>query len=115
MQSLWRLQHVDAGLNPHNVMTFELGLPDVKYSPVQQGEFYRQLQARLTALPGVEAASAVMPLPLGNSNMSISFEIEGRPVPPGERPSSAYRSITLDYFRTMGIRLIKGRDFNEHD
>jgi predicted permease len=115
IQSLWRLQSVNTGIHTHNVITFDLGVPEVKYSPAKQSEFYRQLQARLAALPGVEAASGVMPLPLGNSSMSISFEIEGQPLPPGQHPSSAYRTVSLDYFRAMGIRLIKGRDFNEHD
>ncbi|MFL6276628.1 MAG: ABC transporter permease [Blastocatellia bacterium] len=115
IQSLWRLQRVDAGINPHNVMTFDLGVPEVKYGPQKQSEFFRQLQARLAALPGVEAASAVTPLPLSNRNMSISFETEGRPLPPGQHPSSAYRAVSIDYFRTMGIRLVKGRDFSERD
>jgi predicted permease len=115
IQSLWRLQSVNAGINPRNVITFDLGVPEVKYDAEKQAEFYRQLQARLAALPGVEVASAVMPLPLGNSSMSISFEIEGQPLPPGQHPSSAYRTVSLDYFRAMGIRLVKGRDFNEHD
>jgi predicted permease len=115
IQSLWRLQRVDPGINPRNVITFELGLPDVRYDTKQQIAFYSRLQERLAALPGVEAASAVTPLPLSSSNMSISFEIEGHPVPRGERPSSAYRAVSLDYFRAMGIRLVKGRDFNAHD
>ncbi|MFL6215596.1 MAG: ABC transporter permease [Blastocatellia bacterium] len=115
IQSLWRLQKVDAGINPHNVMTFELGVPEVKYDAKKQSEFFRQLQARLAAMPGVEAASAVLPLPLSGSNIGISFEIEGQPLPPGQHPSSAYRAVSLDYFRAMGIRLLKGRDFNERD
>jgi putative ABC transport system permease protein len=115
IQSLWRLQRVDAGINPHNVMTFELGVPEVKYGPEKQAEFFRQLQARLAALPGVEAASAVTPLPLSNRNMSISFEIDGRPMPKGQHPSSAFRLISLDYFRAMGIRFVRGRDFSERD
>jgi putative ABC transport system permease protein len=115
IQSLWRLQRVDAGVSTRNVITFELGVPEVKYSPAKQSEFFRQLQARLAALPGVEAASAVMPLPLGDSSMSISFEIDGQPVPAGQRQSSAYRTVSLDYFRAMGIRLVKGRAFDEHD
>jgi putative ABC transport system permease protein len=115
LRSLWRLQSVDTGITSRNVITFDLGVPEVKYNPAKQSEFYRQLQSRLAALPGVEAASAVMPLPLGNSSMSISFEIDGQPLPPGQHPSSAYRTVSLDYFRAMGIRLVKGRDFNEHD
>jgi len=115
IQSLWRLQGVNTGINTHNVITFNLGVPEVKYNPEKQSEFYRQLQARLAALPGVEAASAVMPLPLSNSSMSISFEIDGQPLPPGQHPSSAYRTVSLDYFRALGIGLVKGRAFNEHD
>jgi putative ABC transport system permease protein len=115
IQSLWRLQKVDAGFNPHNVMTFELGLPEVKYDAKKQSEFFRQLQARLAQLPGVEAASSVLPLPLSGSNMGISFEIEGQPVPKGQQPSSAFRVVSLDYFRAMGIRLLKGRAFDERD
>jgi putative ABC transport system permease protein len=115
IQSLWRLQKVDAGINPHNVMTFELGLPEVKYDAKKQSEFYRQLQARLSQLPGVEAASSVLPLPLSGSNMGISFEIEGQPVERGQQPSSAFRIVGLDYFRAMGIRLLKGRAFDERD
>ncbi|HJQ25164.1 MAG TPA: ABC transporter permease [Blastocatellia bacterium] len=115
IQSLWRLQRVDPGINPHNVMTFQLGVPEVKYNAEKQAEFFRQLQARLGALPGVEAASAVMPLPLSNSNMSISFEVEGRPTAAGQRPSSAFRTVSLDYFRAMGVRFVRGRDFSERD
>jgi putative ABC transport system permease protein len=115
IQSLWRLQRVDTGLNPQNVMTMQIGLPEVKYTAKQQGEFYHQLQERLRALPGVESASAVYPLPLSPSRISISFDIEGRPVPKSERPSADFRDVSLNYFRTMGIKLVKGRDFDERD
>ena len=115
IQSLWRLQSVDSGINTHNVIALEVGLPDVRYSTAQQREFYRQLQTRLTTLPGVVAASAVYPLPLTNQGMSLSFETEGRPQPRGDHPSSSYRSVSLDFFRTVGMRIIKGRDFNERD
>lgn len=115
LQSLWRLQSVDTGLRSNNLMTMEIGLPEVKYTADQQGVFYHQLQDRLSRLPGVESASAVYPVPLSTSRISISFDIDGRPVPPAERPSSDFRVVSLDYFRTMGIRLIKGRDFDERD
>jgi predicted permease len=115
IQSLWRLQKVDSGINTHNVITAELGLPEVRYTPAQQREFYRQLQTRLATLPGVVAASAVYPLPLGKAGMTLSFEVEGRPLPRGDHPSSSYRSVSLDLFRTVGMRITKGRDFSEHD
>jgi len=115
LQSLWRMQKVDTGINTHNVISLELGLPDVRYTASQQREFYRQLQTRLSNLPGVVSASAVYPLPLTNVGMSLSFEIEGRPLPRGDHPSASYRAVSLDFFRTVGMRIIKGRDFTERD
>lgn len=115
LQSLWRLQSVETGLKPENLMTMEIGLPEVRYNADQQGVFYHQLQERLSALPGVQAASAVYPIPLSTSRISISFDIEGRNVPASERPSSDFRVVSLDYFRTMGIELTKGRDFDARD
>ena len=115
IQSLRRLQQVNPGFNPHNVLTFSLGLPAVKYKPEQQVEFYRQLIARINSLPGVRSASAVMPLPLGGDRMRVTFETEGRPIAKGELPATEIRVIGLDYFKTTGIPLIKGRDFNERD
>ncbi|HYV04812.1 MAG TPA: ABC transporter permease, partial [Blastocatellia bacterium] len=115
IQSLRRLQQVHPGFNPQNAMTFSLGLPEVKYKAAQQVEFYRQLAERIESLPGVRSASAVMPLPLGGDRMRVTFETEGRPLPKGELPASEIRTIGLDYFRTIGIPIIAGRDFNERD
>ena len=115
IQSLWRLQRVDAGFDPHNVIAVEVGLPEVKYSTRQQADFYRSLQERISNVPGVQSASAVSPLPLSHNRIRITFEIEGRPVAPKDRPASDYRSVSLDYFRTMGIGLVRGRDFNRRD
>jgi putative ABC transport system permease protein len=115
IQSLRRLQQVDPGFNPHNVLSFSIGLPEVKYKPAQQVEFYRQLTARIESLPGVRSASSVMPLPLGGDRMRVTFETEGRPIPKGELPATEIRTIGLSYFKTIGIPLIRGRDFNERD
>jgi len=115
IQSLRRLQQVNPGFNSHNVLTFSLSLPEVKYKSEQQVEFYRQLKERIEALPGVRSASGVMPLPLGGDRMRVTFETEGRPIPKGELPATEIRTIGVDYFKTMGIPLIKGRDFNERD
>lgn len=115
LQSLWRLQNVETGLKSDKLMTMEIGLPEVKYTADQQGVFYHQLQERLSALPGVESASAVYPVPLSTSRITISFDIEGQNVPSSEKPSSDFRVVSLNYFRTMGIPLIKGRDFDERD
>jgi putative ABC transport system permease protein len=115
IQSLWRLQHINPGLQPQNVLTFNLSLPDVRYSSEKQARFYRDLLPRLRALPGVQSASAVMPLPLSGDRMSISFQIEGRPVAPKDQPSADLFVAEPTYFRTMGIPILKGRDFEERD
>ncbi|MFY9570621.1 MAG: ABC transporter permease [Blastocatellia bacterium] len=115
IQSLRRLQQVSPGFNPHNVLTFSIGLPEVKYKPEQQVTFYRELKSRLESLPGVRSASGVMPLPLSGDRMRVTFETEGRPISRAELPATEIRTVGLDYFKTVGIPLIKGRDFTERD
>src|SRR5947209_4129285 len=115
IQSLRRLQQVSPGFDSHNVLTLSVGLPDVKYNTQQQADFYRSLRERIEALPGVASASAVFPLPLSGERMGISFETEGRPVLKSDEPSTEFRTVSPDYFRTMGIPFLKGRDFTERD
>ncbi|MGH9880736.1 MAG: FtsX-like permease family protein, partial [Pyrinomonadaceae bacterium] len=55
------------------------------------------------------------PLPLSGDRFSISFETEGRPIAKGDEPTADFYIIGLNYFQTMGIPLLRGRDFNEHD
>jgi len=115
IQSLWRLQHVNPGLQPENILTFNVSLPDVRYSSEKQVRFYRDLMARIRSLPGVQSASAVTPLPLSGDRFGISFQIEGRPVAPKDEPSADMFIAETNYFRTMGIPITKGRDFEDRD
>jgi putative ABC transport system permease protein len=115
IQSLWRLRQVSPGFNSQNVLTFVVGVPEVKYPTAKQSQFYHDLVARLEALPGVVSAGAVIPLPLNGDRFSISFEVEGRPVAKGDQPSADFFVIAPGYFKTMGIPLIKGRDFTDRD
>jgi putative ABC transport system permease protein len=115
IQSLWRLQHVNPGLQPQNILTFNVSLPEVRYPSEKQVRFYHDLVERMRSLPGVQSASAVLPLPLSGDRFSISFQIEGRPVAPKDEPSADLFVSEPDYFRTMGIPIIKGRDFEDRD
>jgi putative ABC transport system permease protein len=115
IQSLRRLQHVNPGFDPANVLTLNVGLPDVKYTSQQQASFYRNLHERIEALPGVVSASAIYPVPLGGDRIGVSFETEGRPVPKSDEPVLEFRVVNPDYFRTMSIPLVKGRDFTARD
>jgi putative ABC transport system permease protein len=115
IQSLWRLRQVSPGFNPQSVLTFVVGVPEVKYPTAKQSQFYRDLVARIESLPGVRSAGAVVPLPLSGDMFRISFEIEGRPTAKGEQPSADFFAITPGYFKTLGIAQLKGREFSEHD
>ncbi len=72
--------------------------------------FYNRLLDRLSALPGVRSAGAVMRAPLTGANFNLSFEVKGRPpLPPMQQPSMEIRVATVDYFQTMGIPVRRGR------
>jgi putative ABC transport system permease protein len=115
IQSLWRLQKVNSGLQPENILTFNVGLPEVKYDSEKQAQFFIDLKSRLEATPGVQSASSILPLPLSGDRFSISFEIEGRPMAPKDHPSGDFFATGVGYFRAMGIPIVKGRDFEDRD
>jgi putative ABC transport system permease protein len=115
IQSLWRLQHVNSGLQPQNVLTLNVALPEARYPEEKQARFYGDLLSRVRTLPGVESASAVAPLPLSGDRFVITFQIDGRPVAPKDEPSADVFINEPGYFRTMGIPLIRGRDFEVRD
>jgi putative ABC transport system permease protein len=115
IQSLWRLQRVNSGLQPQNVLTFTVGLPEVRYNYEKQSQFFIDLKSRLESTPGVQSASSVLPLPLSGDRFSISFEIDGRPMAPKDHPSGDFFCTGVGYFKSMGIPIIKGRDFDDRD
>src|SRR5262249_61449554 len=78
--------------------------------------FLQDVMRRIESLPGVERAGATNFLPLTGFWGTASFSIEGRPAPrPNEEPSADNRVVTERYFRTMGIRLLPWREFDQHD
>jgi putative ABC transport system permease protein len=115
IQSFWRLYQVSPGFEPPNLLTMVVSIPEVKYPTERQEHFFRELLTRVRALPGVRSASAVTPLPLSGDMYRISFETEGRQVAKGDLPSSDFFVIDDNYFKTLGVSILKGRDFNERD
>lgn len=115
IQSLWRLRQVNPGFDSQNLLTFVVGIPEVKYPTAKQAQFYRELITRIESLPGVSSASSVIPLPLSGDRFSISFETEGRPIAKGDQPSADFFVIEDGYFKTLGVSILKGRNFNERD
>jgi putative ABC transport system permease protein len=114
IKSLWRLQKVNSGLQPENVLTFNIGLPE-KYNSEKQAQFFIDLKSRLESMPGVQSASSILPLPLSGDRFGISFEIEGRPMAPKDHPVGDFFATGVGYFRAMGIPIVKGRDFEDRD
>jgi putative ABC transport system permease protein len=115
IQSLWRLRNVSPGFESQNLLTFVVGIPEVKYPAEKEDQFYRDLVARLQALPGVRSAGSIIPLPLSGDMFRISFAIDGRPVAKGDQPSADFFSVSNDYFKTLNIPILKGRAFTERD
>jgi putative ABC transport system permease protein len=116
-RSFLTLFKTDPGFDPDHVLTMNLILPRAKYKEEALGAaFYRDLVQRVKATPGVEAAAAVNFLPLGGSNASDDYLVEGEPQPaPGHENEGRYRVCTADYFSTMRIPIVKGRAFTEQD
>lgn len=117
LRSFYRLQQVQAGFSHERVVTFRLDLPDRKYeaddAPIR---FYQSLIEKLAALPGVESASLASRLPLGENDWQTSFVVDGQPEPPpNQRPSMEVQVVSPEYFRTMGIPVLRGRAFTDQD
>jgi putative ABC transport system permease protein len=116
IKSFWLLQKVDPGFNPHNALTVEVELPSKKYKAEQQVAFFKQLLERVTALPGVQAAGGGNVIPLSDNDFVLAFEIDGRPpLPPGASQSTNFYSVSADYFKAMGIPLLRGRLLSAND
>ncbi len=117
IRSFVRLQTVETGFNPQNLLVANISLTPSRYSqPNQRGAFYRRLSEELASLPGVVSVGAAQSLPLTGSDARAPMAIDGRPVVPiGERPIVSVNIIASDYFRTMGIPLLQGRYFGDQD
>ena len=115
MRSFIRILNVNPGFESKHLLTCRVGLPFGTYDHDKLLVFYRQLLDRIRVLPGVELASAGWPLPMGNNNATISFNIEGRPVSRGDEPSESVGVVLPGYFETLHVPLIAGRGFGAQD
>lgn len=116
LRTFQKLQQVDLGFDTRNVLTASVDLPGVRYPEPEQGaNFFRQVLERVRTLPGVTSASGIIPLPLSGNNFSVSLRVEGQTYEHGEEPDTALRVVGLDYFQTMKIPFVNGRDFTLRD
>jgi len=116
-KSLTRLESEPTGLRVDHLLTFRLDLTSARYQePANVRAFFHDLVARLDGVAGVESAGAIHMLPLQSWGWNGVPTIEGHPgFPEGQEPLAEYRVVTPDYFRTMGIPLVRGRMFTGRD
>jgi putative ABC transport system permease protein len=116
IRSFIRLQQVNPGFNANNAMAVNISLPGRKYPNSDNHlAFFKQLVEKVAELPGVVAVGASQSLPI-QSDYLLGFSIQGRPpAPPGGDKSTNYYAVTPDYFKAMGIPLLRGRLFTEQD
>jgi predicted permease len=117
IESMSRLLAVKPGFNPKNVLTMNLSLPqeNLYVGPPGHANFCRDLDEQVSAIPGVTSVGAVGHLPtVGNATRS--FTVEGRPTPaPENAPVASYSVACPNYFKTMGVPILEGREFNPLD
>jgi len=117
VRSFGKLLDVKPGFDPHNVLTVRLSLPGSGYEKASQvAAFYDDVIARVSALPGVVHAAAAYQTPFTPGADNSIFSIRGRQAGPGEPPPHAdYAFVSSGYFRTLGLPILKGRDFQPSD
>ena len=117
IKSFVRVQNVNPGFDPHNVLTMEVSLPKLTY-PDNKAivQFSDEAQRRISQLPGVQFVGLTTILPLTGNNSDSSFAIEGRTADKKTpSPDEEKREVSSDYFRAIGTPLIKGRFFTPAD
>lgn len=115
IRSFVQILNVDPGFDPAHVSTAKLEVSFDKLNHDQHYRFYQDVAARLSALPGVQSATAGWPLPMSDTNANISFSIAGRPTAKGDEPSEPLGLAMPGYFETMRIPLLSGRTFGTQD
>jgi putative ABC transport system permease protein len=117
VESFVRLRSIDPGFRRDDVLTAKVMLPPGRYqSREQQIKFAEQAVTHIAGLPGVAQAAATNAAPLADNREGTSFDIEGAPPwPPGHEPHMNWNIVTPGYFEALGIRLLRGRTFDERD
>jgi predicted permease len=114
-RAAWDFRTMESGFNPQGVLTFRMDLPAARYTPERTGQFYRDLLARIDALPGVAASGTINRLPVADRELSARLKVDGVPVEEDALPFVALATVSPRYLETMRIPLTRGRGFNETD
>ncbi len=117
VRSFIELQRVDPGFDRNGVLAFSLSLrsPDRYRGPAARSQLVRQLDERISALPGVTSVGAVGALPLSGRRWTQPYGLEGEPQEEWKRKEADFRTITSGYFAAMGTRVLAGRSFTREE
>ena len=117
LRSFSELRRVDPGFDAPSALTFRTALPETLYAEdARRISFYRGLEERLAAAPGVAAIGATMALPLTDVRFNLRFEVAGRPpLSPAQQPTLEARVVTPGYFGAIGVPVLAGRGFTDTD
>ena len=116
VRSLVKLQAMELGFKPSNVLTMQLTIPPRRYNDTTADEFFRQVLERVGHLPGVQSAALDGALPITGGESGWSIMLDGRVVKTiSEAPYAKPEQVTAGYFQTFGIPVLKGRAFGEGD
>jgi predicted permease len=114
INSLFRLSRVNLGFKPNHVLTFAVGLSDADYTPARAAARLDQLLVKIRHTPGVSSAAADTNIPLSGIEVTyVGFQMEGQAT--SEWHMAAFSIVSPDFFRTLGIKMLEGRDFAATD
>ena len=117
LKSFWHAENAPLGFDPHGVVNFEIALPDAKYkTPERKDAFWTQLLQRVQSIPGVQSTAVNANSPFDDTEEDSYFHVTGTPpVPLGQQPSAEVSVVSPDYFRLMGMPILRGRGFGSED
>jgi predicted permease len=115
-RSLQQIQRFDLGFNADRVLNVTMDPGESGYDHARTTEFYRAIEANVKRLPGVQSVSVASNIPMGNFPSKAFVTLEGQSPESGQQPPSVqFNSVDSPYFRTMGVTLLRGREFSEAD
>jgi putative ABC transport system permease protein len=116
VESFLRLQRVPPGFDRTNVFTARVALPDATYGkPAECAAFFDKLLKRVGQSPGVQSAGAAWWIPLSGSEITLTTDIQEHPLPKSEQPAVQVNVVAPEFFKTLRVPLLRGRDFTERD
>lgn len=116
LRSFVALQQVDPGVRTDRLLTFQMSFQGPLYPPARRPAALQRALGAFGRLPGIQGAAAINQLPVTGSGISAWLNIVGRPAPQGRNPDSVvYRVVTPNYFSVAGLKLVRGRWFQDTD